>query len=235
MDFFEGMTESELKQRTKEFALRVIKVASTLSNVVHVWFGCKEVVTAIENQRSKIENSYQDGAGGGAVAGGVLAKGFGPGAVAVAVVGFADEGEFAAGREFFFEAAEVGAEFIVGGDAEEAVFEIVAEGEGELFFHGVSEIDGLDFPAEAFAGAFGELSAEAGAIDAGAFELRQSEEREELGFDLGKGLVEEFEAEAVVGDGADFFAEVDDAEVVVAGDVDAEVEGIFDFRFSIFD
>ena len=109
----------------------------------------------------------------------------------------------------------------------------MSEGESELFFHRGSEIDGLYFPAEAFAGAFGELMAEAGLVDAGAFDLRQSEPGVELGFDLGERLTEEFEAQAVVGDGADFFTKVDDAEVVMASDVDADVErgGIFDFRF----
>ena len=61
--------------------------------------------------------SYEDRPGGGAAAGGVLAEGFGPGAVAVAVVGVAQKRDFAAGGEFLFEATEVGAEFVVGGDA----------------------------------------------------------------------------------------------------------------------
>ena len=39
-----------------------------------------------------------------------MAEGFGPGAVAVAVVGVADEGEFAGGGKLLFEAAEVSAE-----------------------------------------------------------------------------------------------------------------------------
>ena len=105
-----------------------------------------------------------------------------------------------------------------------AIFKFVAKGEGELFFDRGRKSDGLDFPAEAFAGAFGELDAEAGLIDTSAFELWEGEQRIELGFDLGEGLVEEFEAESVVGDGADFFAEIDDAEVVVAGDVDSNEE-----------
>lgn len=158
------------------------------------------------------------------MAGGMLAKGFGPGAVAMAVVGIAEEADFAARRELFFEATEIGAEFVVGRDAEVAIFKFMAEGEGELFFDRGRESDRLDFPAEALAGAFGELEAEAGLVDASAFELGKSEQRIELGLDFGEGLVVEFEAETVVGDGADFFAEIDDAEVVVAGDVNANEE-----------
>ena len=151
----------------------------------------------------------------------MLTEGLGPGAVAVAVIGFAEESDFAGRGNFFSAAAEVGAELGVGRDAEAAVLEIAAEGESKFFFRGQGEIDGLDFPAEALAGAFGELLADAGLVDASAFELGQGEERKELGFDLGERLVMEFEAEAIEHDGADFFADVDDAEVVVAGDVNA--------------
>jgi hypothetical protein len=105
-------------------------------------------------------------------------------------------------------------------EAKVAVFEIAAESESEFFFDGRGKSDGLDFPTEIGAGFFGELHAQAGGIDAGAFEGGQAQETIELGFDFGKGLIEEFEAEAVVDDGADFFAEVHDAEVVFAGDVD---------------
>ena len=100
----------------------------------------------------------------------------------------------------------------------------MAQGEGELLFDCGGEIDGLDFPAEFFASAFGELIAEAGLVDAGALDLREGEQGVELGFDLGERLIEEFEAEAVVGEGADFFTEIDDAEVVVASDVEADVK-----------
>src|SRR5215471_14096724 len=86
-------------------------------------------------------SSYQHGAGGDAVAGGVLTKGLGPGAIAVAIVGIADEGKFAGGSEFFFEAAKIGAEFFVGGNAEAAIFEIVTESESEFFLFWAREGD----------------------------------------------------------------------------------------------
>ena len=75
---------------------------------------------------------------------------------------------------------------------------MLAQGEGELFFHGGSEVDGFDFPTEPFAGALGELRAQTGLIDAGAFDLGKREQREKLGFDLGERLIEEFEAQAVI-------------------------------------
>jgi hypothetical protein len=184
----------------------------------------------IRNFRFQIsEDSYEDGAGAGAFAGGVLAQGFGPGAVAVAVFDLAQETEFAAGGKFFFQGAEVGAKVVVLRDAQAAILEIAAQCEGEFFLQRIGEIDGLDFPAEVFAGTFGEVGAESGLVNAGAFELRESEDGEEVGFDFGEWLVVEFEAQAVVHDAVDLFAEVDDAEVAVAGDVEAEVEGIFDF------
>ena len=153
-----------------------------------------------------------------------MAKGFGPGAVAVAVFGVADEAEFAAGGDFFFDAAEVGVEGGVARDAEAAVFEITTECESEFFLEGGGEVDGLDFPAETFAGALSELDAHAGFVDASAFELGKAEERVEVGFDFGEGFVMELDAEAIVHDAADFFAEVDDAEVAAAGDVNTNEE-----------
>ncbi len=54
-------------------------------------------------------DSFDDegAAGPGAGAGGVLAKGFGPSAVAVAFFDLADEANFAGGGDFFLESAEV--------------------------------------------------------------------------------------------------------------------------------
>ena len=77
---------------------------------------------------------------------GVLAESFGPGAIAMAVVNFADETEFAGRADLFFEPAQIGAEFVIIGDAKIAVLEIAAEGEGELFFARLGEIDRLDLP-----------------------------------------------------------------------------------------
>ena len=120
------------------------------------------------------------------MAGGVLAEGFGPGSVAMAVIDFADESEFARGADFFFEAAEVGAEFVVVGNSEIAILEIAAESEGELFFARRGKIDRFDFPTETLACLFGELGAHAGFVDAGALELRQAQERVKVGFDFGE-------------------------------------------------
>ena len=55
--------------------------------------------------------------------------------------------------------------------------------------------------------------------------MREFKEAKEFGFDFGEGTALEFEAGAVPDDVADFFADVDDAEVVFAADVDAEIEG----------
>src|SRR5262245_4415389 len=60
----------------------------------------------------KCEELVGDGtAGRGTAAGGVLPEGFGPGTVAVAVVGFADEADVASGGDFLLQAPQVGAEF----------------------------------------------------------------------------------------------------------------------------
>jgi len=120
------------------------------------------------------------------VAGGVLAEGFGPGAVAMAVIDFADESEFAGGADLFLETAKISAEFVVVRNAEIVVLEIAAKSEGELFFAWLGEIDGFHFPSEALAGLFGELGTHAGFVDAGALELRQAQERVKVGFDFGE-------------------------------------------------
>src|SRR5581483_624781 len=76
-----------------------------------------------------------------------------------------------------------------------------------------------------FAGSFGELHSHSGAVNAGALEFGQGEEAIEFEFDFGKGFGVEFKAEAVPNDVADSLTNVYDAEVLVAGDVETEVEG----------
>src|SRR5947209_5805222 len=114
--------------------------------------------------------SGDGGAGGGAVAGGVLAEGFGPGAVAVGVICFAVEADVAAGGDLFSEAAQIGTEFVVAHNAEATVFEIGAETEGELFFQSGGEGERFDFPSELSFGFFAELDANSTGIKAGAME-----------------------------------------------------------------
>ncbi len=152
------------------------------------------------------------------------AEGEGPGAIAVAVFGFADEADDAGRGDFFFEAAEIGAEFVVANDAEFEVFEGGAEGKGEVLIHGWGEGDGLDLGAEAFAGAFGELGADASGVDAGALELWECQEAVEFEFELRKGAIQELDTEAVPEEVAELLGDVDDGEVSFAGDVDAHEE-----------
>lgn len=147
-----------------------------------------------------------------------------PEAIAMTVAALAQEPDIAGLAHFFFDAAKVVNELIIANDAEAAFFEVGAEAEGEFFFHRRGEGDGFDFPFEAFGSAFGELSAEAGGIDAGAFDLAQGKEAKEGCLDFGESAATHFDAETVPNDVADFLADVEDAKVMFAGDVEAEVE-----------
>ncbi len=180
--------------------------------------------TARGDARPTVKDLADEGAEVDAVAGGLLAKGFRPETIAVAVAAFAEEADVAGLGDFFLDAAEVVSELVVGDDAEAAFFEVGAQAERKFLFHRRGEGDGFDFPFEAFRGAFGELRAEAGGIDAGAFDLAQAKEAKEGGLDFRETAAAHFDAETVPNDVADFFADVEDAEVVFAGDVEAEVE-----------
>src|ERR1043166_5786851 len=114
-----------------------------------------------------------DAAGGG---GGALAEGFGPEAIAVAVAALAGETQRTAAGDFAFDAEQIRDEFIVGGDAHAAVLEGGAQSISHLLFGAGGECDGLDLPAEALAGAFGQLHAEAGRVDTGAAQSGQGED-----------------------------------------------------------
>ena len=142
----------------------------------------------------------------------------------MAVVGFASETDVAAAGDFFLDAAEVGQEFGVVRDAEGSVFEGGAEAVGHFFFEGGGEGDGFDFPAVTLAGAFGELHAQACGIDAGAFELGEFEETVKSELDFGEGFVLKFDSATIPEDIADFFADVEDAQVILPGYIDAEEE-----------
>src|SRR5262249_8523996 len=111
---------------------------------------------------------------------GVLAEGQGPEAIAVAGVGGADGTGVAAEANFLFDAAQVGAEFVVADETKEFILHVGAQAEGEFLFCLRGEGDGFDFPTEAVFGAFGEVHADAGGVDAGALELGEFEERIEF-------------------------------------------------------
>src|SRR5437763_1665656 len=68
----------------------------------------------------------------GQVPGSLLAEGFGPGAVAMAVLGFAIKANVAFGGHELFKPSQVGAKFVVAHQAEFAVFEVPAQAEGQL-------------------------------------------------------------------------------------------------------
>src|SRR5438067_12200961 len=108
-----------------------------------------------------------DGAAGfSAATDGVLAEGFGPKTVAVAVATFADKSDVAAAGDFLFDAAKVGAEFEISGDAQFSVLKGCAEAIGHFFLKGGGEGDWFDFPAKAFPGCFGHLHSQPTVIDA---------------------------------------------------------------------
>src|SRR6266571_1085200 len=128
-------------------------------------------------------------AGGRAVAGGVMREGHGPGTIAVAVIGLSAEADVAAGSDFFAQAAQVSAQFVVADQADLSVFQCGAEAEGQVLLDCWREMHGLDFPAELLPGAFGELHSDSSAVNAGALELGKTQEAIELELDFGEGLI----------------------------------------------
>ncbi len=140
------------------------------------------------------------------------------------VLRFADEANVARDRGLLFDAAQIGAEFGVGVNAKAAVFERPPEFKGKLRFDRGREGDGLGFPAEPFLRTFGQLHAQAGGVDAAAFYGWEREDAPEFILDLGEGFVLEFQTVTVPEDIADLLADIDHAEVFLAGDVDADVE-----------
>ena len=167
-----------------------------------------------------------DGTAAGRLPGGMLAKGFGPETIAVGVVGVTDEADVAGAGNFLFDAAQIGVEFGVGVDAEDAVLKGAAQFEGHGFLDSGVEGDGFDLPAELLFGFFSELHAHAGRINAAAPKIGKLEDGIESVFDLGESFVEQLDAEAIPDDVADLFANVDDGEVMFATKVDADVEGV---------
>src|SRR5437763_1468240 len=116
--------------------------------------------------------TLSDGAaGGGAIAGGVLAIRFGPGAVAMAFFEMAINADVAGGGDFLFEGAKIRAKGIVGNNADLSVFECSAQGEGDLLFEGTSRFEALGFPAEALSGALVKVVPDALSVKAAALEL----------------------------------------------------------------
>jgi hypothetical protein len=98
----------------------------------------------------------------------VEGEGEGPEAVGVAMaVAFAGEADVAGGGGFFADGTKVGADGFVGGDADGLVFKGGADGIGEVFLDGSGKVNAFNaIGAEFFDGAFGELAAKAGLIDA---------------------------------------------------------------------
>jgi len=184
----------------------------------------KKYVERCGKMRKDAENSSDHRADLREISGGILAQGFGPGAIAMAVVGLASETDVSAGSDELFETAQVGAELVVADQAESAVFKIAPEAESEFFLERRSERYRFDFPAEAVPGFFGQLRAQAAGVDTGAVKLRQSQQWIEVGFDFGEGFVVQLDAEAVPDHVAYFLADVDDAEIAFPGDVHAEEE-----------
>src|SRR5437667_7732623 len=99
--------------------------------------------------------SYDEGGESAALGECVLAKGFGPKAVAVAVVAIAVEADVAAAGDLLSDAAEVVDESGVARDAEALFFKGGPEAVGHLFLDGCGREDRLDFPAEALLGFLG--------------------------------------------------------------------------------
>src|SRR3954469_5601813 len=88
-------------------------------------------------------------AGLAAAAQGVLAEGFGPEAVAVAVSDLTGKTDVAAAGDFLPDGSEVGAEFRVAGDPQLLIFKSGAETISQLFFDRIGDRDFLDFVAKA--------------------------------------------------------------------------------------
>src|SRR5882672_3455456 len=186
--------------------------------------GKKNYVERCGKMRKDAENSPDHGSDFREISGGILAQGFGPGAIAVAVVGLAREADVSAGSDELFETAQVGAKLVVPDQAQPTVFEITPEPESEFFLERRSERYRFDFPAEAILGFFGQLRAEAAGVNTGAVKLGKTQQWIQVGFDFGEGLVVQLDAEAVPDHVAYFLADVDDAQIAFPGDVHAEKE-----------
>ena len=104
----------------------------------------------------------------------------------MAVGSFAGKTNIAAEGHLLLDAAQIGAEFVVGYQAQRAFLKGSAQTEGEFLFHWRSKGDRLDFPAEVGVGFLGQLHAQAGGIEAATLQLRKPKQAVELGFDLGK-------------------------------------------------
>src|SRR5262249_5520197 len=143
----------------------------------------------------------------------LLPQGFGPETVAVAVAALAGETDVAAEGDFFFDAAQVRAQPFVGRNPHPALFEVAAPATRPLFLERCGKGDRLDFATELAFGFVGYLHAEAAGVDAAAPQLGHAQQAVELETDLGESFVGEFDAHAVPDDVADFFAEIQDAEV----------------------
>ena len=153
-----------------------------------------------------------------------MPEGFGPETITMAVAALAGVAGIAAEADFFADAAEVGAQFVVVDEADLAFLQLDFEADGEFLFYAGCKNDRLDFVAELFFGALGQLRAQAAGVDTRPLDLAQSEQAIKRVLDFGEGAVEEFDAEAVPDDVADLLADVEDAEIFFAGDVEAQIK-----------
>lgn len=175
-----------------------------------------------------------EGFGFGIGAGGVECEGESPESIGVAVfAAIGAEADIAGGGVFFFDGTEIGTDFGSGRDADEFFLHGDTEWVGEGFFDGIGEGDTFGATEVFVVGAFGELATDAGLVDADAADIWHFEEVvEEFFLDREGSLFEDLD-EAGVEDVAGFFEEPEDGEIVVAAEIDAEVEIVgreFDLR-----
>jgi hypothetical protein len=167
----------------------------------------------------------EERADGFAITGGVLAEGEGPGAIAMAIRRFAEEPDVAADGDLLAERTEIGTELVVADEPNGAILDVGAKTEREFLLGSQGKTEGFDLPAKLSFGFLSHLIADAGVIDAAAFDLREPKEAIEFEAHFGIGFVLELEPEPIVGDIAQFFADIDDEEIIFAADIDASEEG----------
>ena len=156
----------------------------------------------------------------------MLAEGFGPETVTMAVVGIAGETDVAGTGDELFDGTEISMQFWICVDADDAVLKCTAEIKGHFFFDDLVEGDRLDLALEAFLGALGQLATHASGVDAAAFDLGQSENREYFGLHRCECFVTKFQAKAVPHDVTNLFPDIDDTKVVFTGDINPDVKWI---------
>ena len=159
--------------------------------------------------------------------GGVEGEGQGPKAVGVAVAGaLAGETNVAGGGGFLADAAKVGADGFVAGDANGFILESGADGISQFVFDGGCKMNSFDaIFAEFPLGALGELTANAGLIDATASHAGIFEDGVKYGFLGVKGLAIQHVDGAGEIDVAELFQDPNNGEIVIAANIDSDEPG----------